>query len=125
MRIVFLILLCSTITAVADDLVLRLHNGQARQQGLQTRSRQVEQQIAAIIDEYDRNGMGQGPEIQTLRAVRAVLSSLSAQEMNKVVELLGQAANTPALTPDATRRLVGGAYVRQKSILIQLEQLLL
>ena len=120
----YILVLALAAPALADEgSPQRLGEEKDRQQSLQVRARQIGEEINGIIDEFDRNRLSDSPELRTLRSVRAILSTCSADEMDKVLELLKAAR--AAQDPADSRRYVSSAYARQKSILAQLQQLLI
>src|SRR4051812_20419530 len=100
----FVIVICvASVRAQTLPMPQRVHQGETQQQSLRTRTRQVADQISAIIEEFNRNALPDGEDVHTLKAVQSVLSGLSDQDMDKVVALLQQARMSPA---DAARRNV-------------------
>jgi hypothetical protein len=93
-----------------------------KQQQLKTTTRKVGEQLEAIVTEFDRNGI-QGEDVKVLRAIRSVLDRLSQQDMEKVITFLQQtrAAGDPA----ASARHATEAFAGQKTIIVQLQQLVL
>ena len=78
--------------------------------------------MGAIIAEFDRNGIG-GEDVKVLRAIRSVLGKLTEKDMEKVLQLLQQSRESKeagASTKSATE-----AYAGQKTIITQLNQLVL
>ena len=75
-----------------------IDQGKTRQQSVRDNTRQVADEISALIDEYQRNALAETQDLQMLKAVRGVLSQLSDRDMQKVVTLLEQAA--AASNPD-------------------------
>src|SRR4051794_30406737 len=112
---VFIMLALMSGPLIAADQ--RLSEQETQQLGLRKRTGDVGEQIEAIVDEYERNGLGDGDDVRTLKAIRGVLSNLSAEEMDKVVTLLRQARVAQG---DTARRDVATAYAQQKGIIAQL-----
>jgi len=92
-----------------------------KQQQLKATTKRVGDQLEIIIAEFDRNGIA-GEDVKVLRAIRSVLDKLSEQDMARVVEFLQKArtGGGGGLTQTATE-----AYAAQKSIIVQLQQLVL
>src|SRR5438874_10241031 len=93
-----------------------------KQQQIRTTTQRVADQLTAIIEEFDRNGIA-GEDVKVLQAIRGVLSQLTAKEMEKVVGFLQQART--ADDPNASTRIASDAYAGQKMIITQLKQLVL
>ena len=102
---------------VADHLI----QSERQQQLLRANAEKVGDQLQALIEEFQHNGIT-GDEVQTLQTIAGILTQLTDKEMQRVVELL-QAARS---APDAgtTQRRVVEAYSGQKSILVQMWQLI-
>ncbi|HEV7299064.1 MAG TPA: hypothetical protein VGN72_06830 [Tepidisphaeraceae bacterium] len=98
-----------------------LRDGAETQTRLKSQTQAVATQIEGVLAEFDRNGIT-GDDVQTLRAIHSVLGSLSASQMQQVVDLLQKARS--ADTDDAARRNVTQAVVGQKTISSQLGDLL-
>src|SRR4051812_18453016 len=73
-----------------------LREGEQRQQQIRSRVQQVGEQLDAIVGEFDRNGLGDGEDVRSLRAIRSVLGELSDRDMEQVVALLRQARSPAA-----------------------------
>lgn len=99
----------------------RLLQQELKQQQIRTTTQRVGDQLASIINEFDRNGIG-GEDVKVLRAIRGVLGKLTDKDMDKVVQLLQQTRQSEgsASTKNAT-----DAYAGQKMIITQLNQLVL
>ncbi len=93
-----------------------------KQQQLKTTTRKVGEQLEAIVAEFDRNGI-QGEDVKVLRAIRSVLDRLSQQDMEKVIAFLQQ--TRAASDPAASARHATEAFAGQKTIIVQLQQLVL
>lgn len=100
----------------------RLLQSELKQQQIQRTTQRVGDQLAAIVGEFERNGIA-GEDVKVLRAIRAVLNRLSEKEMAQVVALLQQART--AGDDNASKKDVIQAYSGQKTITTQLKQLLL
>jgi hypothetical protein len=102
------------------DSAEQLRTQQAHQQELRTQTQQIAQQIELIIREFDRNGMGQGQDVKTLRSMSSMLSQLSDEQMQKVIVLLQQArgASDGGLNDEKQ------AYLTQQGIIGQFRGLL-
>jgi len=125
-RLLFLIALAASVLpslrAESDSSGERIREGEARQEQLRGEAQKLVEQLDRMLDEYQRNGLGAGGEIQTLRALRDSLAKLSVEEMKQVVDLLGKARGTVD-TGEAKKR-VADAYADQKAILAQMAKLL-
>jgi hypothetical protein len=75
----------------ADSTADQLRTQETHQQQLRSQTQQIGQQIGLIISEFDRNGMGNGQDVKTLRAIQSVLGQLGDEQMQKVIVLLQQA----------------------------------
>jgi len=95
--------------------------GVARQVQIQSSSQKLENEIGAMIDEYDRNGLN-GDEIKSLKNLKSILSRLSDTDMEKIVVLLRNASEPAG--GKATLAAISGAYAQQKGVLVQLKQIL-
>ena len=100
----------------------RILQQELKQQQIRTTTQRVADQLTAIIEEFDRNGIA-GEDVKVLQAIRGVLSQLTAKEMEKVVGFLQQART--ADDPNASTRIASDAYAGQKMIITQLKQLVL
>lgn len=100
-----------------------IRNAEIRQQQLRMQVAEVAQQLEALIGEFDRNGLGDGDEVRTLRALQGAVGSLSESEMQRVVGLLQQSRGAADATQ--SRRHVADAYTSQKAIMAQLNQLMI
>ena len=83
-------LLCLAIAAVPvfADVQGQLRDNESRQQQLRGQVQTVGQQLDAVLSEFDRNGLGGGPDVAVLKQIRGVLDKLSADQMGKVIEYL-------------------------------------
>ena len=93
-----------------------------KQQQIRATTSRVGAQLEAIIAEFDRNGIT-GEDVKVLQAIRGVLDKLSEKDMAKVLEFLQQ--SRAATDPAAAAQSVTEAYAGQKSIVVQLQQLVL
>src|SRR5688500_11531319 len=100
----------------------RLLQSELKQQQIQRTTQRVGDQLSAIINEFDRNGIA-GEDVKVLRAIRLVLNRLSEKEMSQVITLLQQAQKAP--DDSSAKRGVTEAYSGQKGIITQMKQLLL
>jgi len=112
----------SNILAADDRLIDTVTQGEGQQVQVRVQMRKAVAELAAMIDELDRNGIA-GDELQTLKSIRDIMSNLSDKDMDKVIQLL-QAARSDA-DPAAARRDVTAAVVTQKFIISQMNQLLI
>src|SRR5690349_4512560 len=115
---------CSTV--IAADAVTNANDGFAqqelKQQQIRNTTKRVGDQLEAIIGEFDRNGIT-GEDVKVLRAIRGVLDKLSEKDMARVIEFLQQ--SRAATDPVASTRTATEAYASQKTIVVQLQQLVL
>ena len=100
----------------------RLLQSELKQQQIQRTTQRVGDQLSSIIDEFERNGIT-GEDVKVLRAIRLVLGRLSEKEMTQVITLLQQAQKAP--DDSNAKRDVTDAYSGQKTIIMQMKQLLL
>ena len=93
-----------------------------KQQQIRATTSRVGTQLETIIAEFARNGIS-GEDVKVLHAIRGVLDKLSEKDMAKVIEFLQQsrAANDPLVAVKSATE----AYAGQKSIVVQLQQLVL
>src|SRR5687767_14329076 len=91
-----------------------------KQQQLKAITERVGQQLDAIVDEFNRNGIA-GQDVTVLRTIRNVLGTLSEKDMQLVVEYLQSAR--AAADPNASAKQATEAYGRQKSIIVKLKAL--
>ena len=94
----------------------------AKQQQIKATTSRVGVQLESIIAEFERNGIN-GEDVKVLRAIRTVLDKLSEKDMTRVLEFLQQsraATDSTAAAQSATE-----AYAGQKTIVVQLQQLVL
>jgi len=119
LSIVVAVALLPRLSAASTD---RLLQSQLKQQQIQRTTQRVSDQLSAIIEEFERNGIA-GEDVRVLRAIRSVLHRLSEKEMAQVIELLQQAQK--AGSDDAAKKGVVEAYASQKGIITQLNQLIL
>src|SRR6266496_789825 len=93
-----------------------------KQQQIKATTKRVGDQLEAIIAEFERNGIS-GEDVKVLRAIRGVLDKLSEKDMAKVLEYLQQ--SRAATDPLAAAKTATEAFAGQKSIVVQLQQLVL
>src|SRR5438876_10999892 len=93
-----------------------------KQQQLKTTTKRVGDQLEAIIADFDRNGIS-GEDVKVLRAIRGVVDKLSEKDMARVLDYLEQ--SRVANDPTAAAKSATEAFAGQKSIVAQLEQLVL
>lgn len=109
----------ASLQAAGND---RLLQSTLKQQQIQRTTQRVGDQLSAIIEEFDRNGIA-GEDVKVLRAIRLVLNRLSEKDMAQVLALLQQAQQAGDDT--SAKKEVTQAYSGQKTIITQLKQLLL
>ena len=95
---------------------------EVKQQQIRSATQRVGEQLASIVSEFERNGIG-GEDVKVLRAIRGVLGKLTEKDMEKVVQLLQQSRHTQ--DPTASNKNATEAYAGQKMIITQLNQLVL
>ena len=100
----------------------RLFQQELKQQQLQRTTQRLGEQLAGIVEEFERNGIA-GEDLRTLKSIRLVLGRLGEKDMRHVVALLQQARTSS--DDAASRQGLTGAYAGQKTILTLLRQLLL
>ena len=91
----------------------RLLQSELKQQQIQRTTQRVGEQLSAIIDEFERNGIA-GDDVRVLRAIRSVLHRLSDKEMATVVAILQQAQK--AGDDNSAKKGVVEAYASQKGL---------
>ena len=65
----------------------RILQQELKQQQIRAATQKVGEQLAAIITEFERNQIS-GEDVKVLQAIRSVLGKLSAEEMEKEINLL-------------------------------------
>jgi hypothetical protein len=110
-------------TAPSTTLDEQVAQSAGRQQDLKTEVTQAAAQLDTVIAEFDSNGLGDGQDVKTLKAVRNALSRLSGKQMDQVIALLQQArADTD---PDKMKNTVAQAYAAQGSVILQMRQIMI
>jgi hypothetical protein len=105
-------------SAPADNLVQQ----EVKQQQIRVTIQRVGDQLDAIVGEFERNGIS-GEDVKVLRAIRGVLGRLSEQDLEKVLAYLREAR--AEADPAASTRRATEAFAGQKSVIVQLKQLVL
>jgi len=100
----------------------RVRESERKQQMIRTSTQRLGDDLASIVTEFENNGMGDGEDVKVLRAIKSVLGKLSDKEMARVIELLGSARGQDA---NKNRATVAQAFGGQKTIVVELRQLLL
>jgi hypothetical protein len=100
----------------------RVRESERKQQMIRTQTQRIGDELGSIITEFENNGMGQGEDVKVLRAIKSVLGNLSDKDMARVIELLGSARGGDA---GQTKARVAQAFGGQKTIVVELRQLLL
>lgn len=100
-----------------------IRQAEVQQQQLRMQVADVTQQLEALIAEFEHNGLDDGDEVQTLKALHGAMASLSETEMQRVIALLQ--ASRGAADPSQSRQYVADAYTSQKAIIAQLNQILI
>jgi len=97
--------------------------GENRQTDIKSETQRTVADLDAIIAEFERNGLGESADVKVLKSIRGVLGTLTDKEMEKVIALL-QAARGAG---DGGKAALNAAEAvqGQKTIVIQLQQLLL
>jgi hypothetical protein len=108
--------------AATPALDQRVRESERKQQMIRTSTQRLGEDLSAIITEFENNGMGDGEDVKVLRAIKNVLGKLSDKEMARVIELLSSARGQD---PTKTRTTVAEAFGGQKTIVVELRQLLL
>ena len=99
-----------------------LLNQERKQQRIQDSTHRTGEQLDALVDEFERNGL-EGADLDVLKAIRRVLGGLSSKQMAEIVALLGGARANPD-DPGAGAKVLG-AYAGQKGVIVQLRRILL
>ena len=110
------------LAAPTPPLDQRVRESERRQQMIRTQTQRLGEELAAIITEFENNGMGQGEDVKVLRAIKSVLGNLSDREMARVIDLLGSARGGDV---SQSKAKVAQAFGGQKTIVVELRQLLL
>jgi hypothetical protein len=90
---------------------------------IRTQTQRIGEELGAIIGEFENNGLGEGEDVKVLRAIKNVLGKLSDKEMARVIDLLGSARGGD--DPTKAKAKVAEAFGGQKTIVVELRQLLL
>ena len=99
----------------------RILQSELKQQQIRSTTQRVNDQLAAIVGEFERNGIG-GEDVGVLKSIQSVLGHLSEKEMAKIVDMLQEARS--ATDPNAARRRLLDADSGQKNIIVKLKQLM-
>src|SRR5688572_19500039 len=117
---VFAPVLCAAPAAIDQ----RVRESERKQQMIRSQTQRLADELSGIITEFENNAMGDGEDVKILRAIRGVLGNLSEKDMARVVELLA-AARGVADDASKSKAKVAEAFGGQKTIVVQLRQLLL
>jgi hypothetical protein len=98
----------------------QLRQAELRQQQIRQQTQAAADQIAQIIAEFERNGLGDGDDVKLLRQLHSMLGSLSSEQMAQVISLLQQARANPSDPLSAAR----DAHDRQTRILTDFRRVL-
>src|SRR5258706_10717801 len=100
----------------APPIDQRVRESERKQQMIRTSTQHIGEDLAAIITQFENNGMGDGQDVKVPRAINGVLGQLSDKEMARVIELLGaaRAGNHPAQHNSKLAHAFGG----QKTIAV-------
>lgn len=120
------LVLAAAIASVAGvaggaEITDQLRDCQTRQEQLRAETRQVADQLDAVIAQYHKNGLDGGAEVKTLRQIRAVLGTLSDDDMRQVIAYLDQARQQQG---DAAIHTAGEAHATETAIIARLQALL-
>ena len=123
-KIVPTLFLCTIITgeSFAAYPQSSLLNQERKQQRIQDSTRRTGEQLDALVDEFERNGL-MGADLDVLKAIRRVLGGLSSKQMAEIVAMLGGARINPNAPGSGAKVL--GAYAGQKGVIVQLRRVLL
>lgn len=88
-----------------------------RQEEIRSQVRAVTAQIAAILAEFERNGLMDSPEVATLRDLQSILASLTNEQMAEVIKSLR--------SDSVSQNGVEQAHERQQRILADFRSVLL
>src|SRR5467141_3363247 len=110
---------CAELATNSIDGILQQ---ELKQQQIKATTKRVGDQLETVIAEFDRNGIA-GEDVKVLRAIRGVLDKLSEKDMARVIEYLQQ--SRADVDPSAAARTATEAFAGQKSIVVQLQQLVL
>ena len=107
-------------SAANSDVQSSIADYGTAQSTVQTQADQIHAQLVQLMQELKANGLG-GANLDTLANTSSNLSSLSQEDMQKVVDLL-QSAST---TPEESKRLQAlvAAYQGQKDVALKLKAL--
>ena len=64
----------------------RVRQSENQQQQIKGQTDRAAAEFADIIGEFDRNGLGDGADVQVLKAIRRILGNLSQKDMAHVVD---------------------------------------
>jgi hypothetical protein len=95
----------------------------ARQTRIRAETEKATADLSRIIDEFDRNGLGDEQDAKMLRAVRDTLTRLTDSQMEQVLALLDQARN--ARSDDAAKTHSASAFAEQQQIYAAMQKTLL
>ncbi|MSR66016.1 MAG: hypothetical protein EXS24_01410 [Pedosphaera sp.] len=106
----------------AQPLADPLLQQELRQEQIRISTERVGQLLRNVVQEFERNGL-EGDDVEILKAIEGVLGKLSANQIQRVVELLRGARVAPD-GKQATENALA-AFAGQKNVSLQLRQLLL
>ncbi|HSI36819.1 MAG TPA: hypothetical protein VK986_24750, partial [Tepidisphaeraceae bacterium] len=112
----------SPVLNAAPAVDQRVRESERKQQMVRAQTARLGEDLAAVIAEFESNGLGDGEDVKVLRLIRGVLGNLSDKDMARVVELLGASRGDDA---GKARARLAEAFGGQKNIVVQLRQLLL
>src|SRR5690606_22330450 len=104
--------------ATADQV----RDSEVRQEQLRTQTQAIAAQIDSGILDFQKNGLTEGQDIDTLKGIRGVLGQLSDKQMSQVVQLLQQARS--AGDEGQSRQTVAAAVRSQGDVIANLRALL-
>jgi len=108
-------------TAGAQSAMDQARSSGARQGQIQTDTQKLGAELDSMIDEYERNGLG-GDDVKNLKSLRAIISKLSDQDMQKILTVLQDAAAKK--DPRGVFKALADAYSQQKGVLVQLKKII-
>jgi len=107
----------------SNSLSERATMSSARQARIRAETEKATADLSRIIDEFDRNGLGDEQDAKMLRAVRDTLKKLTDSQMEQVLALLDQARN--AHSDDAAKTHSASAFAEQQQIYAAMQKTLL
>ena len=106
-----------------SDVAPRVHQNAVDQSQVRAQLDKADGDFADLIDQFNRNGLGDSRDVTVLRAVRASLASLSRQQMAQVLQLLDQAGKSR--DDNAVKSNLTEAYAQQRDLASQMQRILI